>query len=509
MTAPGDVLTGGLPAPGELVVVAGFGVTGQAVVAALLERGLRVVITADRRRPDLPVEFIATGRVQAVADLPAPPPGTRLVVTSPGFRPDIALQQAARAAGIEVIGDVELAWRLDRAAPRPWVVVTGTNGKTTTIGMVESILRAAGRRVTACGNVGWPAVSAVLAEPRQEVLVAELSSFQLHYAPSVRPLAGAVLNVAADHLDWYGGGPGGVDDATAMAAYAGDKARALTGTLAIAVADDPGAAALLAASRAAIKITVSAGSPPPAAVQRAADGNGPGTAAGAAGTGVALDGGALGVHGGWLWDAAFGYGPLLPVDEIRPAGRHNVSNALAAAALAMAVGATGADVAGGLRAFVPGDHRNVVVGRRGGVTFIDDSKATNPHAAAASLAAYPQVVWIAGGQLKGAPVDELVERFADRLSGAVVLGVDAPLIMAALSRHAPDVPAIQLSGTDDGAMTEAVRAAMSMASAGDVVLLAPAAASLDMFSSYAARGRAFQAAVQAVLSDADAPGSLA
>jgi len=471
-----------LPRPGDLVVVAGGGVSGLAVLRYLVDLGCDVLVTADRTAPQLPDDL--SGRVTAVADLAAVPPGTALLVTSPGFRPTTALLEAAVASGVEVIGEVELAWRLDhrrldRAVPdqvlpdqvlpdqertdaRDWLVVTGTNGKTTTIGMVESILRAAGEIVTACGNVGWPALDAVLAQPRQSRIAAELSSFQLHYAPSVRPRAGLVLNVVEDHLDWYGG---------SMAAYAADKALALTGEIAAAVVDDPGAAELLAASPAARKVPITAGSPPA---------------------------GSLGVRNGFLYDDAFGSGALLGTAEIKPAGTHNITNALAAAALALSVGVPSTAVVAGLWTFTPGNHRNVEVAALHGVRYVNDSKATNPHAAGASLAGYDRVVWIAGGQLKGASIDDLVQAVAGRLVGVVLIGVDAPTIDAALSRHAPNVPRIRLPGTNHEVMTEVVATATQMAGRGDVVLLAPAAASLDMFSSYAARGNAFAAAVQAL-----------
>ena len=450
-----------LPGAGDLVVVAGGGVSGLAVLRHLSALGCALVVTADRAAPALPPDLAG---VTAVADLTEPPPGTVLVVTSPGFRPTAPLQVAARARGIEVIGEVELAWRVDQASdfPRDWFVVTGTNGKTTTVGMLESIHRAAGNVVTACGNVGWPALDAVTASPPQSSIVAELSSFQLHYAPSVRPRAGLVLNLVEDHLDWYDG---------SMQAYGADKARALIGDLAVAVTDDPGAAALLAASPAARHVAVTAGDP--------------------------VSGG-LGVREGMLHDLAFGAGALLPVAEIRPAGVHNVTNALCAAALALAAGLPGPAIALGLRQFEPGDHRNVSVGELGGVRYVNDSKATNPHAAAASLVAYDRVVWIAGGQLKGASVDALVAQIASRLAGVVLIGVDAPVIAAALSRHAPNVPRMHVSGTDDEVMTEVVRAATAMAGQGDVVVLAPAAASLDMFTSYAARGNSFAEAVRAL-----------
>ncbi len=464
---------------GGAILVAGAGTTGLSVARFLVGHGAQVTVVdnaVDRSRLAgwaVPVPI--------VAGLNSPPPGTDLIVTSPGWRPDTPLFVAAAAAGIPVIGDVELAWWADHlapaadliagvgrvsaelpsAAPRPWLAVTGTNGKTTTIGMVESILLAAGKHVVASGNIGLGVLDVVTADPPHDVIAVELSSFQLHYAPSVRPTAGVVLNVAEDHLDWHG----------SMAAYAADKARALTGAVAVAVTDDAGAAALLAASAAALKVAVTISDPSP---------------------------GQLGVRGGVLFDNAFGGGALLPVSDVSPAGLHNVTNALAAAALTLAIGVSPAQVAAGLRDFTPGGHRNSVVADVAGVRYVDDSKATNPHAAMASLADYPRVVWVAGGQLKGASIDQLVASVANRLRGVVVIGVDRELITAALARHAPEVPRMVLSDTDDGVMTTVVTAAAGMAVPGDVVLLAPAAASLDMFTSYAARGDAFAAAVRAL-----------
>lgn len=460
---------------GRRVLVTGAGVSGRSIVGYLRSRGAQVTV-ADRNPPaDLPdgVAVIAPGD-----PLPA---GIELVVTSPGWRHDSWLLVAAQAAGIEVIGDVELAVRADNYAKtarpsrpsRPWLVVTGTNGKTTTIGMVESILRAAGKRAVASGNVGLGILDAVAASPEHEVIAAELSSFQLDYTDSLVPAAGAVLNLAEDHLDWHG----------SMDAYRAAKAKALIGPVAVAVVDDANAAQMLADSPAARKIAVSAGEP------------------------VSGWSGSLGVRGGQLIDEAFGAGTLVAADEIRPAGSHNLSNALTAAALCLSIGITGQQVAAGLRAFEPGGHRNVLVGTVDGVGYVNDSKATNPHAARASLLAYPRVVWIAGGQLKGAAIDDLVAEVADRLAGVVLLGADAAVIDAALARHAPEVPRKWVSGTDHrvvtgagvmnvGVMNEVVRQAAAMAHPGDVVLLAPAAASLDMFTSYGARGDAFADAVE-------------
>ena len=208
--------------------------------------------------------------------------------------------------------------------------------------------------------------------------------------------------------------------------------------------------------------------------------------------------GQLGVSGGLLVSRAFGDdGAVLGrVDEIRPAGRHNVANALAAAALARSHGVAPDAIGAGLRAFVPDRHRNEFVLVHDDVAWVDDSKATNPHAAAASLAGYERVVWIAGGQLKGVDVDDLVAAHAGRLAGAVLLGVDRAIVARALARHAPDVPVISVGNHDDGAMIEVVRAAAGLAAPGDTVLLAPAAASYDMFRGFAARGDAFAAAAR-------------
>jgi UDP-N-acetylmuramoylalanine--D-glutamate ligase len=324
------------------------------------------------------------------------------------------------------------------------------------------MLRAAGEHTVATGNVGLPVVEAVLATPPYDVLAVELSSFQLHSAPSVRPAAAAVLNLAPDHLDWHGG----------FDAYAAAKERIWAGTETVAIgnADDPEVADRL--SRA------------------------PGRQVSFTLAGPAPD--QLGIVAGMLTDRAFGGGALAPVAGVRPAGPHNVANALAAAALARAHGTAPAAIAAGLQAFVPDRHRNERVAEVAGVRYVDDSKATNPHAAAASLLSYRPVVWIAGGLLKGAPVDELVAAVAPRLAGAVLLGRDRAVLAAAFARHAPDVPIVAVSRTDDGAMSEIVEAAAGLARAGDTVLLAPAAASMDMFRDYGARGDAFAAAVRAL-----------
>ncbi len=447
---------------GTRVLVAGAGVTGRSAAEALLAAGAEVVVTDSSPERLMALETLLDG-VELVPGLVEPPAGTSLVVTSPGWQPSSPLLAASASAGIEVIGEVELAWRMaaELADPPVWLAVTGTNGKTTTVGMLESILHAAGADAVACGNVGLPVVDALLAGRR--VLAVELSSFQLHWAPSVRPHAGALLNLAEDHLDWHGG----------MGPYAQAKARILTGDVAIGWLDDELVGDLLEASPARDRIGFTLDEP---------------------------EDGQLGVRDGWLVDRAFADDePLVEIAKIRPAGPPGIADALAATALARAYGVPSEAVREGLEAFEPAAHRAVLVAVDGDVRYVNDSKATNPHAAVASLRAFDSVVWIAGGLLKGASVEEMVRTEAGRLRGVVLIGQDRQVIADALARHAPDVPVRVLDTGDDDPMTVAVRAARELARPGDTVLLAPAAASMDMFTDYAHRGQAFTAAVQELI----------
>jgi len=325
------------------------------------------------------------------------------------------------------------------------------------------VLRAAGHRAVAAGNVGLPVLEAVLAPEPYDVLAVELSSFQLHWAPGLRPRAGALLNLADDHTDWHG----------SFQEYALAKARVLSAGVSIGNADDEVVRTLLnrAPGR---RVTFTLQSP------RA---------------------GELGVVEDLLVDRAFPDVPgeateLATFDDLTVPGAHNVANALAAAALARAFGVPALAVRDGLRSFAPEPHRNALVGTVDGVAWVDDSKATNPHAAAASLAAYAPVVWVAGGLLKGADVDDLVGRAAERLRAVVLLGTDRASIREALARHAPDVPVVEVARLDTGAMQEVVTAARALARPGDTVLLAPAAASMDCFRDYKERGDLFAQAVR-------------
>jgi UDP-N-acetylmuramoylalanine--D-glutamate ligase len=446
------------------VVVAGLGISGAAAARALVRGGDHVIVleSADGERQRAAAAALEPLGVEVRFGEPALPEEATLVVTSPGWRPSHPLLAAAARAGVEVIGEVELAWRLRGGSAAPWLALTGTNGKTTSVRMLLSILSAAGHKALAVGNVGIPIVEAVT-EP-YDVLAVELSSFQLHWSSGVAPLAAAVLNVAPDHIDWHG----------SMEEYAAAKARIFTKAgVVIYNADDEGAARL--AEPYAGRVGFTLGVPRP---------------------------GQLGVVEDLLVDRAFVPDPVNSGEElacladVRPFAPHNVANALAAAALARAYGAPPEAVRRGLTEFVPDGHRIAHVAKVGDVDYVDDSKATNPHAAGASLAAYPSVVWIAGGQLKGADVDDLVRKAAPRLRGAVLLGADREQIRRALARHAADVPVVDVPGQDTGVMDRVVAEASRLASPGDTVLLAPAGASLDMFPGYAARGEAFARAVR-------------
>ncbi|MEU0137713.1 UDP-N-acetylmuramoyl-L-alanine--D-glutamate ligase [Streptomyces sp. NPDC006296] len=458
---------------GKRVTVAGLGVSGIPAARALHERGALVTVVNDgddERSRAQGAELEALGITVRLGDGDTLPGSTELVVTAPGWKPDKALFRAAAEADVPVWGDVELAWRLRGPGAAPWLAVTGTNGKTTTVRMLASILGAAGLRTAAVGNIGVSLLDAVLGDEPYDVLAVELSSYQLHWAPSLRAHSGAVLNLAPDHLDWHG----------SMAGYAADKGRIYEGNSVACVYNAQDAATEDLVREADVEegcraIGFTLGTPAPSQ---------------------------LGVVDGILVDRAFvpdrhqQAQELAEVGDVDPPAPHNIANALAAAALARAFGVPPAAVRDGLRAFRPDAHRIEHVADVAGVTYIDDSKATNTHAAEASLAAYEPIVWIAGGLAKGATFDGLVTGAAKRLRGVVLMGADRALIAEALARHAPEVPVVDLDRTDTGAMSAAVLEAARLARPGDTVLLAPACASMDMFVNYNKRGEAFADAVR-------------
>ncbi|PSM42058.1 UDP-N-acetylmuramoyl-L-alanine--D-glutamate ligase [Streptomyces dioscori] len=465
---------------GMNITVAGLGVSGISAARALAGLGASVTVVDGGDSPahrERAVPLEQQGIAVRLADADTLPEGTDLVVTSPGWKPGSPLFLAAAEAGVDVVGDVEIAWRLrghDGRKAAPWLAVTGTNGKTTTTRMLASILAAAGLRTAAVGNIGTPIVDVVLGTDEEyadlDVLAVELSSYQLHWAPSLRAHSAAVLNLAPDHLDWHG----------SMEAYAADKGRVYEGNQVACVynvadqaTEDLVRAADVEEGCRAVGFTL--GTPGPSQ---------------------------LGVVDGILVDRAFVEDrhkqaqELAEIADVDPPAPHNIANALAAAALARAFGVPPKAVRDGLRAFRPDAHRIEHVADVDGVAYVDDSKATNTHAAEASLAAYESIVWIAGGLAKGATFDELVVRSAKRLRGVVLFGADRALIREALTRHAPEVPVVDLDRTDTGAMPAAVQEAARLARAGDTVLLAPACASMDMFANYNQRGDMFAEAVR-------------
>ncbi|MEP7764896.1 UDP-N-acetylmuramoyl-L-alanine--D-glutamate ligase [Sanguibacter sp. 26GB23] len=483
------------------VLVVGLGVTGRAVVRALASRAGSVV-SLDARAADADVADAGEVDLGAVD----------LVVASPGWPPTTPVLVEALARSIPVWSEVELAWHLRVACPStgepaPWLAVTGTNGKTTTVEMLQSILEADGHRTVAVGNVGRPLVDAVLDETL-DVLAIELSSFQLHFTHSMSVLAGAVLNVAQDHLDWHG----------SLEDYARAKGRIYE-----------------RAQRACIYNTADARTEQ---LVRDAD-----VREGARAVGLTLGApgrSELGVVDGVLCDRAFHAADDDPTRHERAAElgtlddlahlagpdgsvpSHVVSNALAAAALARAYGVGASAVRDGLRAFQPGGHRIETVATAPArhrttddgiaapgadeppaVAFVAFESSTNAHAAAASLGSFAPgtVVWIAGGLAKGATFDELVRSRAGQLRAAVLIGTEHAGLREALERHAPDVPVVEVDPGDTGTvMHRAVDHAFDLAQPGDTVLLAPACASMDQFSSYAERGDAFTAEARRIAS---------
>jgi UDP-N-acetylmuramoylalanine--D-glutamate ligase len=470
---------------GLKVAVLGLGVTGFSVADTLVELGADVLVLASQSDPQraellsvigarLVTRDLSTGATDDIAEFEPD-----LVVTSPGFPPRHPLIVWAGQNGVAVWGDVELAWRLrDKVSnPAPWLVVTGTNGKTTTVQLATAMLIADGKRAVACGNVGVPVLDAIRDPVGWDALVVELSSFQLHYLDSLSAHSSVCLNVAADHLDWHG----------SAEAYTEAKAKVYHSTQVAAIFNRADDTTLSMVENAEV-----------------VDG------CRAIGFGLGIPGlSDFGVVEGILCDRAFLDDrhrtalELATVDELDLVGLsspHMVANVLAAAALARSVGTSVAAIHTALLGFQLDHHRTETVARGRGIRWINDSKATNPHAAIAALASFDSVVWIVGGLLKGVSVDDLVSRQAARLRAVVIIGAGRDELREAFARHAPAVPVFEVDTLDtEEVMPSAVRLSAGVAMAGDVVLLAPAAASMDQFRDYADRGTRFAVAVQEFL----------
>lgn len=367
--------------------------------------------------------------------------GRDLVVTSPGFGETSPPIRDTLARGIPLWSEVEFAFRHLSA---PLVGVTGTNGKTTVTTLVSDMLTASGLRAPAVGNIGTPLCDLVGVET--DVLVVELSSFQLRFIDTLAVRVAVVTNVATDHLDWH------VD----LASYEAAKRRIVenqgSGDLLVVDGDDPGATRIAAHAPGRVSSVRLGGRP------------------------VGLDGGVVRAPG-----------VEIPLGDLSVADTVFVLDVLLAAVAALDIGASPEAVTEAARAFVPAPHRRRVVNESDGVRFVDDSKATNPHAALAALDAYPSVVLIAGGQAKGLDVTPLARH--PHVRRVVAIGEAAPDLVAAGGDRVERA----------GSMEEAVAAAWAAAEPGDVVLLAPGCASFDQFENYGARGDAFARAVESIL----------
>ncbi|MBP1325543.1 UDP-N-acetylmuramoylalanine--D-glutamate ligase [Leucobacter exalbidus] len=469
---------------GLRVAVLGLGVTGFSVADTLVELGARVRVIYGTPDPDREKLLDVIGAERAciagndeqLADLRAF--DAELIVVSPGYRPDHPLTVWAAEHGVTVWGDIELGWRLRDKTTRiaDWICITGTNGKTTTTQLTAHMLQAAGLRVTPAGNIGTPILDALRDPQGYDALVVELSSFQLERLGEISPFASACLNFADDHLDWHG----------SVEAYWAAKARVFEHTQVACVYNRADlqtermveGADVVEGARA---ISFGLDAPPP--------------------SGFGMVDGIL-VDRGFHTDRRNEAFELVTLEELEGRGiaqPHMVQNVLAASALARARGAEPAEIARAVLSFTPDAHRAEQLGEVAGVAYIDDSKATNAHAAEASLNALDRVIWIVGGLLKGVDIDALVARHAHRVRGAVVIGAERGEVLAALARHLGDKPVVEITEADnDAVMAAAVTAAAGIAEPGDTVLLSPAAASMDQFSDYADRGRQFQAAVRSL-----------
>jgi UDP-N-acetylmuramoylalanine--D-glutamate ligase len=467
------------------VAVLGLGVTGFSVADTLVELGCRVIVvaaTADQLRVDmcavLGIPVILDDSHDGVPhELSEFAP--ELVIVSPGYHPNHPVLQWSAANDISVWGDIELAWRVrDKiGTPAEWILVTGTNGKTTTTQLASHMLLHAGFSVAPCGNIGVPVLDAVRDPSGFDFFVVEISSYQLHSMRHVAPISSVCLNVAPDHLDWHGG----FDE------YVAAKAKVYSNTKVACVYNRADART----QRMVEEADVTEGA---RAIGFGLDSPGPSD---------------FGLVEGILLDRAFLDNrhaealEITTVDELRENGLHSphmVANILAASALARSVGASIDAVADAVKNFHVDAHRYETIAEVDGVTWIDDSKATNPHAADASLSANSTVVWIVGGLLKGVTIDDLVARHASRLKAAIVIGEDRRDLVRAFAQHAPDLPVVEVQTSETETVMEiAVGIAATFVAHGDVVLLAPAAASMDQFTDYADRGRLFAEAVRSHL----------
>jgi UDP-N-acetylmuramoylalanine--D-glutamate ligase len=433
--------------------VLGLGVTGRSAANFCAARGARVTAVDERAIDALSGldELHADVRIltgQAFPDLR----DFDLVVPSPGIPPE--RYAATRSSNTQVWGDIELA---SRSLEIPIAAVTGTNGKTTTVSLIEAMLRSAGLRARAGGNLGTPALS--LVGEALDVAILEVSSFQLETCEHFRPRVAAVLNLSADHLDRHGD----------FAGYKRAKGRIFANQgsddIAVLNAAEPSLRCMAKSLRA--RVIWFGGNEP-------------------LDTGVWSDPNALFLR---HEKATFRF----PLDDFALSGEHNRENLAAALAVATALGADPAAALGALKDFRGLPHRCEVIASSGGITWINDSKATNVGAALRSLASFDrQVTWIAGGRDKGLDFGPLADEAVRRARRVLLIGEAARQIEEALGGRVPSLHCASLE--------EAVASAAADAREGDIVLLAPACASHDQFANFEERGECFRSAVQRLTS---------
>ena len=434
------------------MVVVGAARSGIAAAELLASRGARVMLTEARPSFDQAPRLREQGiDLELAGHRPATLAAADLIVASPGVALDQPVFDDARRRGVEIIGELELAWRWLKG---PVIAITGTKGKSTTTTLVGRMLTSAGRDVLVGGNIGVPLSAQVQASTERTVHVVEASSFQLETTTTFRPWIALWLNFADDHLDRHPT----VDD------YAAAKARIFANQTAddwaVVNADD---ATVVAKSTgiAARRIEFAPSGRIPA--------------------GFVVD-------GDWIVRrTAAGVERLVPTAAVELAGRHMLDNVVAATAVATVAGVPPAAMVNALKGFRGLEHVMEPVGRIGDVSFVNDSKATNVEAARRSIESFDNVVAIIGGRFKGGNLRELREVLASHGRGVVAIGEAAPLVRDALSGVVPVI--------DAGSMAEAVERGHAAAAPDGVVLLAPACASFDWFRDYAERGRTFKEAV--------------
>lgn len=490
---------GGYDFAGKTVLVAGLGRSGRSVAGILADHGVPLV-TVDQTKPEADLHSFDAVDWNRIS----------LVVTSPVFKPSSPFLREAARRSIPVWSEVEFAWRtrVDHAGsrrPGGWIGITGTDGKTTTTEMVASMMREEGRDFPAVGNIGFP-VSTAVQDPAHDGFVVELSSFAMHFTDTLSLDVAVWTNVSADHLDWHGG----------FANYSHDKSKVFHRARKAIIfnTNDPNVSRFAAAAQTqpgCERVGFTLGEPAP---------------------------GQIGVRDGWVVDDSalsqgrsdISEGRIVPLSDFsehltQPDGTvypHLLEDALAAVGAALAEGVSVGAIRRALSRFTPDPHRIQRVaswnpgGSRRPVVFIDDSKATDILASQASLGAFPDksVVWICGGLAKGATFGSLVARYKDKIKAAVVIGVDRAPFLEALRGSAPEIPVEEIDDTPastpgdkhgEAVMRWAVEAAARHAAPGDVILLAPAAASMDQFANYLERGDRFAAAARRWVSHQERP----